>query len=231
MFKLGSKSRSSFWLHLTGVCFSSRSLRVTATMATLIVLAIAQFQTGVSSTGPDTQSASSELFLPATGVLIIDDRKTITVNGVNTTSGATILSGNSIETPVEVPAAINLGTLGEVKIAPATALSLSFEQKNSLKVVLVKGCTKLQGLRGTTGEIETPQGIAGKTDPTTGGSLNVCFPQSARWPAEAFPDRQVADGLFGLGEAAALAIVGGQIGTVEGIGLAGRGSNPGPSAP
>ena len=214
-----------------GVCFGSRALRLGAAIATFTLLVIAQLQTNVSSSGLESQSGSSELPLRVTGVLILKDQRPISVNGTNVASGATILSGNSIETPDQVAARISLRSLGSVSIAPGTSLSLSFDQKNSLKVILLKGCAMLHGLRGTVGEIGTPQAVAGKTDPNAGGSVSVCFPVGATWREEATRDNRVDDELFGLGKAAALAIVGGRIGATEGVAPVGRGSNPGPSAP
>ncbi len=195
------------------------------------MLVIAQLQTGVSSIGSESPGGPSDASVPATAVLTIRDNRPITVNGAIATSGATILSGNAINTPGQVAAAINLGSLGSVDIAPGTTLTLTFAQKDTLKVILVKGCASLQARKGTSGEIDTPEGTAEKTDSNTGGTVSLCVPQSAHGATKAVVDKVGSVGLFGLGKAAAVAIIGGRIEAGEGIALVGRGSNPGPSAP
>ncbi len=232
--RISGKTERGFWLQLAEVCFNARSLRVSVAMAALIMLVVAQFQTGVSSgmssIAPESPDAR-DLPFPATAILTIQDKGLVTVNGAIAKSGATILSGNAIQTHGQVAASINLRSVGAVEIAPNTTLTLEFTQKNSLKVILVKGCARLLGQPGTIGEIDTPQGAAGKTDPNTGGSLGVCFPDSANWAAAGAPDNVGHDGLFDLGKAATLAIIGGRIGSAKGVALVDRGNNPGPSAP
>lgn len=230
MRKLVSITEKVFCLPLAGVCLSSRSLRISAAIATFFMLVIAQLQTGVSSIGPESPGVPHGTSVPATAILTIRDNRPITVNGAIATSGATILSGNAIDTPEHVAAAINLGSLGSVDIAPSTTLTLTFAQKDTFKIMLVKGCASLQARKGTSGEIDTPQGAAEKTDPNT-GTVSLCVPQSVHGAAEAVVDKGGSDGLFGLGKAAALAIIGGRIGVAEGVAQVGRGSNPGPSAP
>ncbi len=228
MHKLVSITEKVLRSPLAGVCFSSRSLRISAAIATFFMLVIAQFQTGVSSIGPESPGTARGTSGPATAILIIRDNRPITINGTIATSGATILSGTAIDTPDQVAAAINLGSLGTVDIAPSTTLTLAFAQKDSFNVILVKGCASLQARKGANGEIDTPQGAAEKTDPNTGGTVSLCVPPSAH---KGTVDKVGSDGLFGLGKDAAVAIIGGRIGATEGVALIGRGSNPGPSAP
>lgn len=214
-----------------GVSISSRSLRLSAAVATLLMLIIAQFQITVSSVDQEFPGLSPDSSLPAAAILTIRGNRPIAVNGVNTMGGATILSDAAIETPGELGAAIDLGLLGMVDIAPNTTLTPTFNQKDTLKVFLVKGCIRLRASKGTAGEINSPQGVAEKTDTLTGGTLSHCFPQDAHLSAEAASDRVGPNGLFGLGKAAAWAVIGGRIRAGEGVVLVGRGSNPAPFAP
>ena len=200
-------------------------------MATFVVLVIAQLQTGVSSIGPESPDGPRYMSLPATAILTVRNTGVITINGAIATSGATILSGAALETDVRVAATISLGSRETVEIAPSTTLTLAFAQKDTFKVILVKGCVSLHALKGTVGEIGTPQGFGQKTDPNTGGIPSFCFPPSADRVPEAIKDRVGFDGLFGLGKSAALAIIAGRIGATEGVAVVRRGSNPGPSAP
>jgi hypothetical protein len=230
MRKLVSLTEKVFCLPLAAVCLSSRSLRISVAIATFFMLVVAQLQTGVSSIGPESSGVPSGTSVPATAILSIRGNWPIKVNGAIATSGATILSGTAIDTPEQVPAAVNLGSLGTVNIAPSTTLTLAFAQEDSFKVILVKGCASVQARKGAIGELDTPQGAAEKTDPNT-GTASLCVPQRTQRSAEAVVDQVGSNGLFGLGKAAALAIIGGRIGATEGVAQVGRGSNPGPSEP
>ncbi|MFS8085485.1 MAG: hypothetical protein ACMG6H_07620 [Acidobacteriota bacterium] len=228
MHKLVSIIEKVVCLLLARVCFSSRSLGIGAAIAICFVLTIAQFQSGVSSIQPESPGRALDTSKTATAILTIRDNRPITVNGTIATSGATILSGTAIDTPDGVAAAVNVGSLSAVDIAPGTTLTLAFAQKDALNVILVKGCASLHAQAGIMGEIHTPQGAAEKTDPNSGGTVTLCVPQSASWGAV---NQAGSEGLFGLGKDAALAIIGGRVGATQGVALIGRGSNPGPSAP
>ena len=230
MHKFVSAIERAFRLQ-AGFSISSRSLRFIAAFATLLMLIVAPFQIRVSSVDQEFPGLSPDSSLPATAILTLHGNRPISVNGVLTMGGATILSGATIDTPSEFGAAINIGLLGMVDIAPNTTLTPTFNQKDTLKVFLVKGCIRLRASKGTAGEINSPQGVAEKTDPLTGGTLSHCFPQDAHLSAQAASDRVGPDGLFGLGKAAAWAVIGGGIRAGEGVGLVGRGSNPAPFAP
>jgi hypothetical protein len=232
MYSLSSKTNRGFYGHLAGVCFGSGTLRlrVTRTVAAVFVLVTAQLQIGVSSIGPDSPGVAPDISLPATAILTIKDNRPITVNGAVTTSGATILSGAAIQTPHQLTATVNLTKGGSVDVGPSTTLTLVFAQTNTLKVILGKGCVSLRGLNGINGEIDTPEGVAKTTDANTGGAVSLCYPPNATGMSETRTEQDEHHGLFSLGKTAALAIVGGRIGTAGGVAVR-RGNNPGPSAP
>jgi len=106
----------------------------------------------------------------------------ITVNGASAASGATILTGATIETPDQVGATINLGSLGTLDVAPNTKLTLEFDQNGHVRVTLIQGCVILKTKKNTEGEVVTPQGPAAKTDNKNGGAADVCFPPGAATP-------------------------------------------------
>ena len=147
----------------------------------------------------------------------------ITVNGLGASTGASILTGATIETGADQSATVNLGSLGRLDIAPNTKLVLTYDDKGNVKAMLVYGCVILAAKKKTTGEVATEQGSAGKTDPAAGGVLDVCFPQGAAAPqvgqgaaaaAGAGAGASTAPvagggGLFGLGRAATIAIFAG----------------------
>ena len=95
--------------------------------------------------------------------------------------------------------------------------------------MLLQGCVTLHTNSGTAGEIDNPQGVAGKTDPKADGVLRICYPESGAVrtaPAAAAG----AGGLFGLGTAATIAIIAGA-GSLVGIPLIFPSRNTSPTAP
>jgi hypothetical protein len=106
----------------------------------------------------------------------------ITVNGASAAGGATILTGATIETPASVGATINLGSLGELEIAPNTQLTLEFDQNGNVKVNLKRGCIILKTKKNVNGSVETDQGTAATNNKNTGGAADVCFPVGAAQP-------------------------------------------------
>ncbi|MGI9069246.1 MAG: hypothetical protein ACR2HX_22945 [Pyrinomonadaceae bacterium] len=98
----------------------------------------------------------------------------ITLNGASAVGGATILTGATIETPANVSATINLGSLGDLEIAPNSELTLEFDHNgNVVKVNLRRGCTKLRTKKGVNGQVDTPDGVSTKTESRR--RANVCF--------------------------------------------------------
>jgi hypothetical protein len=98
----------------------------------------------------------------------------ITLNGASAAGGATILTGATIETPANVSATINLGSLGDLEIAPNSELTLEFDHTgNVVKVNLRRGCTKLRTRKGVNGQVDTPDGVSTKTESRR--RANVCF--------------------------------------------------------
>jgi hypothetical protein len=128
------------------------------------------------------------------------------INGLSANTGASILSGATIETGADQSATVDLGPLGSLDISPNTKVILTFEQ-GSAKATVISGCVTLKAEKGTTGEIATEQGSARKTDPAAGGVLDTCFPERAAPPTSpAPPASNGGGGLFGLGRVATIAI-------------------------
>ena len=169
----------------------------------------------------------------------------VTVNGQSTGTGASILSGATIETGADQSATVNVGPLGSVDISPNTKVVLTFEQ-GKLNAQVIYGCVILTARKNTTGEITTEKGSIGKTDPASGGALEMCFLQGAAAPVVGPGVAQGAGatagtaggaaagegGLFGLGIPATIAIV--SAGTAAGITplfFSDSSNNPSPAAP
>ncbi len=116
----------------------------------------------------------------------------ITVNGASAGSGATILTGATIETPDQVGATIDLGSLGTLDLAPNTKIMLEFDDNGHVKVRVIVGCVIFKPCKkgdddkttdpnrkcrkDVDAQVETPQGPAAKSDSKkNGGAVDVCF--------------------------------------------------------
>jgi hypothetical protein len=176
-----------------------------------------------------------------TGRLVTRANQSISVNGNNVSSGATILSGATIETPDGVGATINAGPLGSIDIAPNSKVTIEFTNGH-VKVTITQGCAIVRNNRGTFAEIYTEKGLATSNDASQkqAAVLDVCYPSGAPNPivnqgaaanagAGAGGPDVVAKGLSNV---ALTAII---LGSAAGIGipvaLLNRGDNPSPGAP
>src|SRR6185295_14896282 len=72
-------------------------------------------------------------------------------------------------------------------------------QEGSIKVMLLQGCVTLHTNAGVTGEVDTPKGVEGKTDPKADGEVRVCHPAGAGGAVLAPAAVAEGGGLFGLG--------------------------------
>jgi hypothetical protein len=223
--------------------------------ALALILAFSVMQIGVQATfaGPNSSAGNAAPApQPITARLTTRGNQPILVNGNNVATGASILTGATIETGDQVGATINLGPLGSLDLAPNTKVQLEYDDQGNVKVKLIQGCAILRTKKNANGQIDTDQGTAGKNDKKTGGALDVCFPQGANQPVvnqgaaanagagaggaapAAAPATAGATngGLFGLGTAADIAILGGAAAAAIGIPIAlHRGDNPSPGTP
>jgi hypothetical protein len=152
----------------------SRQKRTTIAISLLLLFATTQLYL-VKSFARDVARAANVLPQQPSGVLSTQGNQPITVNGVSTSAGATILTGASIETPSGVSASIDFGPLGSLQIDPGSRVMVEF-QNGTIKVTLLQGCVTLRTKRGTRGEIDRAQGVAGTTDGSKDDMLNVCTP-------------------------------------------------------
>src|SRR5689334_12605773 len=185
-------------------------------IAALVLFSIVQVGLQVGLAEPTGATTAIPISAQVVGRLTTSNNSPIQVNGLSASTGASILSGATLETGADQSATVNLGPLGTVDIAPNTKLVLTYDDHGNVKALLVYGCAVLTAKKKTTGEIATEQGTAGKTDPAAGGVLNVCFPQGAAAPTvtNTLPTAPATaggggGGLFGLGKAATIAIFAG----------------------
>jgi len=206
-----------------------RRMKALKALALFLVFCFAQVyvQAGLGSSGGGTPQ----------GARLITARLTTRggaalVNGVSTASGATILTGAAIETPDQVSATVDLGSLGSLDIAPNSSLQLDYTD-TSARVNLKRGCATLKIKGNANGEMYTDQGASEKTDKNRRG-LGFCFLNGQLSPGTVSPP-PVVGGTAGAGltKAEIIAIIAGAGGTAAllAIGLnggTGRGANPSP---
>lgn len=110
---------------------------------------------------------------PVFGRLAIVGDKTITMNGNNIRSGATIMTGTLLETPDGVSASLQLAPLGRLEIAPRTKLQLNFGG-GAIDVNLLTGCVILTTAVGARGSVLSARGRSERIGPTAQTSVQVC---------------------------------------------------------
>lgn len=157
-----------------------RSKRAAA-LATLLVISVLHLPAGAARAAFPAELAA-RLQGTLTGQLFTRGNQPILVNGVQTDSGATILSGAMIQTPDLVGATVVLGLLGHLDIAPNARLTVEFGSDGKVKVTLVEGCVVLRVNQGSYGAIHNEAGEKlTSSDPagTEGMRLDVCLPKGA----------------------------------------------------
>lgn len=223
---------------------SSRYQRAKTATTLFVIVAVLQTCVGVSfAASTSSVNASSIDAQEVSAILTTGQNKPIRVNGAKAITGATIVSGSLVETPDQVSATINIPGHATLDIAPGTRLIVAFDHDGNPSVTLRQGCMTLHTKNGTSGEIGTSHGVAGKTDRAKDDVLQVCFPRGAAAPtvnagAGTSPGVGAGGGVgvgagggAGLSKGAIAAIVVGGTAAAVGLGLSLRGSNPSPSQP
>jgi len=164
-----------------------------------------------------------------TARLLTKNNAPITVNGSSAGSGATILTGATIETPDQVGASIDLGDGGVVELQPNSKIQLDFDENGNVRVKVLRGCAvtrkKTNVLPGEM-EIYTDQ-ASYKTDKKR-RNLGGCLLPNGQLGS--LTGAAAGAGSAGLSGAAIGGIVAAGAGTAIalGVGLS-RGGNPSPS--
>lgn len=81
----------------------------------------------------------------------------VTVNGETANTGRTIFSSNTIATPANSGAVVNLGALGQVELAPNSSIDLTFDE-NGISGTLKSGQVKVAGASNVAANISTKTG-------------------------------------------------------------------------
>ena len=203
-----------------------RQKRTAVVFALLMALAVTHINLGISFAKSEAAMETPEP-PPITAILTTKGNRPITVNGAQVMSGATIVAGSIIETPDLVGSTISLGSLSNLEIGPNTKLSIDYDENGNMRVNLVRGCATVRTKQNVLGQVDTVQGVAGKTDPKRKGFLSVCFPLGAAAPIVTVAEAAGAAAATG-GSLAGIIAAGAAAGTLP---FAFRGSNPSPSTP
>lgn len=110
-----------------------------ALKAFAVFAAFAFTQIYVSAALPEPNSAPPPQ-QTLTARLTTRNNQPITVNGNATGTGATILTGATIETPDQVGATIDLGDGGVVELQPNSKIQLDFDANGNVRVKVIRGC-------------------------------------------------------------------------------------------
>jgi hypothetical protein len=138
---------------------------------TAYCLMIAMFATTsmIAFAAPERNSAMGELTV--SGASVDGSGPAVMVNGEKALSGRTVFSSSTITTTETSSAAVKLGKLGSVELAPNSVLSLSFDDRTILGT-LSSGRIIVTNAEGVDVKIQTNKGIVGNSA-SAAGVLNV----------------------------------------------------------
>jgi hypothetical protein len=112
-----------------------------ALKAIAIIAAFCLAQIGVNAALPATTAGGgAPQQRQITARLTTKNNLPISVNGNQAGTGATLLTGATIETPDQVSGLIDLGDAGVVEIQPNTTIKLDFDENGNVRVKVIRGC-------------------------------------------------------------------------------------------
>jgi hypothetical protein len=115
-----------------------RQRKALKTIAILAAFCLAQI--GVNAALPATAGGGAPQQRQITARLTTKNNLPISVNGNQTGTGATLLTGATIETPDQVSGLIDLGDAGVDEIQPNTTIKLDFDENGNVRVKVIRGC-------------------------------------------------------------------------------------------
>lgn len=196
------------------------------TIAVFLAIALVQVFTQLSFAAP----ASAPAVVPQQFIarLTTTGAQPITVNNASAASGASLLTGATIETPAAVSATIDLGALGTVELQPNSSIQLDFDDNGNVRVKLLRGCIVMKKNGKGVGEVYTAEGASEKSNNRKG--MAFCFANGGLSPLSQAAATAAGGGGGGIGTAALIAIIAGGGALVAGLLWAfhGGGGNPSP---
>lgn len=136
----------------------------------------------------------------------------VLVNGYGSYTGATVLTGATIQTPGGVRATVQVGEMGIIDLSPDTIAIIDFDNGN-VKGMLKRGCAVLTTYPNINGLLIVPDGTSMTTDKANRSSVTACSendPSSIENDATNSANRRsVSDPwIFGLNPASTIAMIG-----------------------
>lgn len=98
----------------------------------------------------------------------------ITVNNASAASGASLLTGATIETPAAVTATIKIDRLGTVTVKPNSSIRLDFNDSGNVRVKVLRGCVRSSKNGPGEAEVYTAEGASEKTN-SKRKSMGFCY--------------------------------------------------------
>src|SRR5947207_8483601 len=114
--------------------------QVKALRAAATFLAFCFAQVYVHGALPDSPANAAVPQRQITARLTTKNNQPVTVNGNPVGTGATLLTGVTIETPDQVSATIDLGDAGIVELEPNSKIQLDFDENGNVRVKVIRGC-------------------------------------------------------------------------------------------
>ena len=144
-------------------------------LAAILVFAVAQISVQIGFAEPNGTTAAVPAVQQFIARLRTRGNNPITVNNNAATTGASILTGATIETGNDQAATIDIGDF-TLDIAPNTRLRLDFDDQGKVRVFLIAGCVIAKSKGKTEAQVETADNVVqGKTEKQRGGAIDVCF--------------------------------------------------------
>lgn len=191
------------------------------TIAAFLAIALTQVFTQLSFAAP----ASAPAVVPQQFIARITTtgNQPITVNNASAASGASLLTGATIETPAAVSATIDLGAFGTVELQPNSSIQLDFDDDGNVRVKILRGCVVMKKNGKGVGEVYTAEGASEKSNNNRKG-LAFCYANGGLSPLGQAAAAGGAAG-EGIGTEALVAILAGGGALVAGLIWAFRGGH------
>src|SRR2546421_8253279 len=116
--------------------------KASTAIAALLLFSISQIGLQIGLAEPHSTTTAPVIPQQVIARLATRNNQPITVNGQSASTGASLVTGSTIETASDQSATVNLGPLGSVDISPNTKVVLTFEPGN-LRADVVYGCVIL----------------------------------------------------------------------------------------
>lgn len=205
-----------------------KKLRNSRTIAVFLAVALVQVFIQLSFAAPVSAApAVPQQFIAR---LTTTGNQPITVNNASAASGASLLTGATIETPAAVSATIDLGALGTVELQPNTAVQLDFDDSGNVRVKVLRGCVVIKKNGPGEAEAYTAEGASEKTNSNNKG-MGFCYLNGGLSPIGQAAAATAGGGGGGLSTGAIVAIIAGGGALAAGLiwAFSGDDNNPSPS--